>query len=664
MRVFLKKLKNTKKGMKFTYFFALITYIVTLVLFTKSILSLVGIETVIRTILIIVFILYGLIYMVFALAKMFQNKRLGFTIISVITLLLALIFGFGSYYIDKLYGKLENLTTKETSTYTTVLLGLNGTSYDSDITIGLISDEKDRTGYILPLEFMKKEKMNNETKYYSNYTELIEALYNKEVDAIFITKDYKTIYGNEDKYQNIGTETTILKEYQKEMKTEESELLTSTKSLTEPFTVLVMGVDSEEKDGLDANAAFNGDTLILVTFNPKTLTATMFSIPRDLYVPIISSYGSQITTNKVNSSAAYGTASTVNTIKNLTGIDIDYFVKVNFQGVIDLVNTLGGIDVDVEAPDYDYYISQWGEGNLCESDANRTYIHPVCMKTGWQHLNGEQALAYARNRHGFLMSDLARNKHQQQIIEAVAKKLVKTSNFSEFEKLLDTVSNNIATNMKTSQILSFYQSLKGMLVQALNGEDFITIEKTQIQTFSFKNVYGLDCLGYYSGSLDAITTLMKENLGLTSIKTIKTFSYDYSEDYELDSETTGKGIYSGAKKPDQSIYGNYNNTTKNDNSSNNNNDYDNDDDDSYDDEDDDSNNSSSNSNNNNNNTNDNNSNNSNSNNSSNSNSNTDDNSSKTDDTKNDSNNNSDSSDSTNTDNNTNDTEPTIPGNPE
>ena len=223
MRVFLKKLKNTKKGMKFTYFFALITYIVTLVLFTKSILSLVGIETVIRTILIIVFILYGLIYMVFALAKMFQNKRLGFTIISVITLLLALIFGFGSYYIDKLYGKLENLTTKETSTYTTVLLGLNGTSYDSDITIGLISDEKDRTGYILPLEFMKKEKMNNETKYYSNYTELIEALYNKEVDAIFITKDYKTIYGNEDKYQNIGTETTILKEYQKEMKTEESE---------------------------------------------------------------------------------------------------------------------------------------------------------------------------------------------------------------------------------------------------------------------------------------------------------------------------------------------------------------------------------------------------------------------------------------------------------
>ena len=78
---------------------------------------------------------------------------------------------------------------------------------------------------------------------------------------------------------------------------------------------------------------------------------------------------------------------------------------------------------------------------------------------------------------------------------------------------------------------------------------------------------------------------MKENLGLTSIKTIKTFSYDYSEDYELDSETTGKGIYSGTKMPDQSIYGNYNNTTKNDNTESNSsdNDYDDDDLDSDDD---------------------------------------------------------------------------------
>lgn len=554
MKVFFNKLKRANVVMKIFYFITMIGYWVTYGFFTKSLLSLAGIETVIRFLLIGLFAVFGIIYTIFGLVKMFQNKKVGFIVLTVFTLIFAVIFGFGSYYIDRLYGKLENFTTSDTSTYTTVLLAMSGTEYSNELVIGMVTDEEDRTGYILPLEYMSNEGMENTIEYYSNYTELLQALYSHEVDAIFITKDYATIYGGEETYQNIATETTVLKEYSKEMKTEESELLVSTKSLTEPFTVLVMGVDSESTDGLDANAAFNGDTLILVTFNPKTLTATMFSMPRDLYVPIISSSGRNLGYNKINSSAAYGTASTVNTVENLTGIEIDYFVKVNFQGVIDLVNALGGIDVEVEQPDYDYYVSQWGEGVLCESGADRTYVNMVCMNTGWQHLNGEQALAYARNRHGFLESDLARNRHQQQIIEAIAKKVAQTASFSDFEKLLDTISNNIATNMQTNQILSFYQSLKNMLLQALNGEDFITIQKTQLQTFSFRNMYGLSCLGYYTGSLDVIVEAMEENLGLSTVETITTFSYDYSEDYEQDSESIGKGVYSGTRSPDQSIY--------------------------------------------------------------------------------------------------------------
>ena len=554
MKVFFNKLKRANIVMKIFYFITMIGYWVTYVFFTKSLLSLAGIETVIRFLLIGLFAVFGIIYTIFGLVKMFQNKKVGFIVLTVFTLIFFFFFGFGSYYIDRLYGKLENFTTSDTSTYTTVLLAMSGTEYSNELVIGMVTDEEDRTGYILPLEYMSNEGMENTIEYYSNYTELLQALYSHEVDAIFITKDYATIYGGEETYQNIATETTVLKEYSKEMKTEESELLVSTKPLTEPFTVLVMGVDSESTDGLDANAAFNGDTLILVTFNPKTLTATMFSMPRDLYVPIISSSGRNLGYNKINSSAAYGTASTVNTVENLTGIEIDYFVKVNFQGVIDLVNALGGIDVEVEQPDYDYYVSQWGEGVLCESGADRTYVNMVCMNTGWQHLNGEQALAYARNRHGFLESDLARNRHQQQIIEAIAKKVAQTASFSDFEKLLDTISNNIATNMQTNQILSFYQSLKNMLLQALNGEDFITIQKTQLQTFSFRNMYGLSCLGYYTGSLDVIVEAMEENLGLSTVETITTFSYDYSEDYEQDSESIGKGVYSGTRSPDQSIY--------------------------------------------------------------------------------------------------------------
>ena len=93
--------------------------------------------------------------------------------------------------------------------------------------------------------------------------------------------------------------------------------------ITEPFTILLMGVDSMY-DGLSKNAAFNGDTLLLVTFNPNTLNATMFGIPRDTYVPIACRDNRE---NKINSAAAYGSKCMVDTIENLIELDIDYYMK-------------------------------------------------------------------------------------------------------------------------------------------------------------------------------------------------------------------------------------------------------------------------------------------------------------------------------------------------
>ena len=553
MKNFISKLKKANRIMEFFYFITILAYWISYGFFCRSILSLAGIEDVLRIGLLIIMAIYGLIYTIFGCKKLFKNKKISFIFMTILTILFAVLFSVGSYYIDWLYQKVENLTVSDTSTYTTVLLALTDTDFQDSSTVGMITDEKDKTGYILPKELMSNENMNNDILYYNDYKSLLDALYNHEVDGIFLTKDFAVMFANEDYYPNIVSETKIIKEYSKEMKNDESELLVSTKSLTEPFTVLVLGVDSEATTGLDANAAFNGDTIMLVTFNPKTLSATMFSIPRDLYVPIINAYGRNIGYNKINSSAAYGTASTINTVENLTDIEIDYFVKVNFQGAIDLVNALGGIDVDVEAPDYDYYISRFGEGVLCESGADRTYTNMVCMNTGMQHLNGEQALAYARSRHAYLESDIARNRHQQQIIEAIAKKIVKTSSLGDFTNILNTISNNIATNMSTSQILSFYESLKGMLVNALNGDNFIEIEKMQLTYFTFNNIYGLSCLGYYQGSLNAITEAMKENLGIKKTETITSISYDYSVDYEQESNIIGKGIYSGGKVPDSSI---------------------------------------------------------------------------------------------------------------
>ena len=86
------------------------------------------------------------------------------------------------------------------------------------------------------------------------------------------------------------------------------------------------------------------------------------------------------------------------------------------------------------------------------------------MDTGMQHLNGEQALAYARCRHAYLQSDIARNRHQQQIVEALARKIANPSNINRFEELLNAITNNMKTNMEMKQMLTFYDVLKEMIL--------------------------------------------------------------------------------------------------------------------------------------------------------------------------------------------------------
>jgi LCP family protein required for cell wall assembly len=302
-----------------------------------------------------------------------------------------------------------------------------------------------------------------------------------------------------------------------------------------------MGVVSA-KDGLKANQAFNGDTLILVTFNPNTLTATMFSLPRDLYVPIACNNNKYA---KINSSAAYGSTCVINTIKKLTDINIDYYVKINFKGVVELVDALGGVEVDVEEPDFS--IDSAHVGQMCEQDSNRMKGNNlICVKPGKQTLKGEQALAYSRCRHLYAESDIARNRHQQDVIAAMTKKVRKINSISEVEDILNTVSHNIETNMTPEQILSFYSVGKNMLSNSNTSE--ISIKKTAIAYYNLRVWRGkmfTSALGYYQESLDAIVALMKENLGQKTPKVDYSVNYKHNEGYK--EKITGRGLTGGTR---------------------------------------------------------------------------------------------------------------------
>jgi LCP family protein required for cell wall assembly len=216
-----------------------------------------------------------------------------------------------------------------------------------------------------------------------------------------------------------------------------------------------MGIDSKVEN-LSKTATGNGDSLMLVTFNPKTLNATILSIPRDSYVPI-SCFSNQ-KENKITHAAWNGESCMIKTIQNFTGIKIDYYLKINFKGVVKLVNALGGVEVNVPV-------------EFCEQNSDRSWAasNKICLKKGKQTLNGEQALALARHRKTLATGDLQRGTNQQLVVQGILNKLKTIKSASQLLSILDTISNSMDTNFTTKQILSFYDIAKNLLLGSSTG---------------------------------------------------------------------------------------------------------------------------------------------------------------------------------------------------
>ena len=530
MKSFLRKLKKRNKVFIIIYLLLMIAYIVSSTIVVDNILNLTGIETTIRLILIIFIYFILLIYFIFGFLSIMDKRKITFIIISILLTLLIPLYIFSSVIINNFLDNLHNLN-KDYINYKTVYIKLNNTTLTNDSKIGMINIEDDIEGYILAKEYIKKKHIKQEIVYYDDYLEMLYDLYSGEIDSLFITHNYVTLYKDEENLDKLATETTIIDSYQKKMK---NNVLAnnSKKSIDEPFSILLMGVDSTD-DGLNANMAYNGDTLMLITFNPETLNATVFSIPRDMYVPIACRNNAKA---KINSSAAHGTECVINTVQNFTEVKVDYYVKINFRGVVDLVDALGGVTIDVGK-------------DFCEQDSQRRFgEHEICLKKGVQKLNGEQALAYARHRHTLLRGDIDRIQNQQQVVEAIAKEIKEINTYKEFESLLNTITKNMLTNMTTDQILSFYNVGKDMVKNSLKGNDFITIDKTYLEYYDLP-VYlkgsntVTSALGYYTGSLDAIKDLMKNNLSTKDIDNYIDFNFETNTEYKP--IVTGKGITKG-----------------------------------------------------------------------------------------------------------------------
>ena len=500
-------------------------------LYTLSLLS--GIETFYRIMFSILLILFLVVLTYSLLDSVKNNKKKKIIISSVLTILLSIILGVVSFYIYRAYIGLDNLNKSEI-TYTTKLISYEKLNVNEikNKKIGILSNEEDITGYKLPNEIIDKLNLskNNEIIKYGDNITLMSAFINNEVDLIFISDNYRNMFNNIEEYDSskeIFEITSLKKVYKK--KQVENTAIDKTK-VTKPFTMLLLGIDSEQDD-IRKSSSFNGDTIMMVTFDPETLSTTMFSIPRDTYVKM--ACGGR--TTKINHASWGGTSCMVKTVENLTGIKIDYYAKINFKGVVDLVNILGGINVDVPV-------------KFCEQNSDRQWgDKTICLEPGMQKLDGEQALALARHRKTLPLGDFQRGQNQQLVVEGMIGSLKNVKSVEDFYKILDTIGKNMDTNMTTEEMLSFYNIGKNLLLKSgdvklnitktfLTGYDqYITVGNSKSYTFQ-----------YYKQSLAEIVKAMKINLGLLEKEEIKTFNFDLNTPYEK--KIIGKTYYSDEQR--------------------------------------------------------------------------------------------------------------------
>ena len=294
--------------------------------------------------------------------------------------------------------------------------------YDTkDYTFGILAaNDRENTNKALAEVQAAIGKEPATIEYQDNDT-LNDALYAKDVKVIVINEANRSPI--EEYYKTFSDDTRVLNTHKVETVIQEDEKLDDiTKT---PFNVYLSGIDVYGS----IKATSRSDVNVIVTVNPNTKQILLTSTPRDYYVPLTVSNGIP---DKLTHAGIHGVDCSIGTLENLYGIDIDYYVRVNFTSVRKIVDLLGGVKV---YSDYDF-TSDWGPS----------------FKKGYNQVNGKQALAFCRERHHFANGDYQRGRDHQHMIEAILNKAMSPDILPNYADLLKTASKNFQTNMSTKEI--------------------------------------------------------------------------------------------------------------------------------------------------------------------------------------------------------------------
>lgn len=431
---------------------------------------------------ILIFIIYtGLLLTVF-LPKVKSKIK----VISIVVLVLfGVIFGFADKYIFTTLNFMDILDRDILQKEKYDVYVLENSSYNKleDLKgkkVGLYqSSNSEKAGSEL------KNKVNFEIIEYTDVEKMFESLNNDEINAIIISSSVKNLLDTELNDINVKIKSI----YNFKISIEKNDIVKVVNVTNTPFNVYIAGGDGYGS----IDYTFNTDVNMVATINPTTRKILLTSIPRDYYVNLVGQGPNAY--DKLTHAGYYGIEESVKTVENLLDTDINYYVKINFSTIEGIVDAIGGVDV---YSDFDFYEKAFGKYHFT---------------VGYNHLDGKQALAFARERKSFATGDVQRVKNQQKVVEAIINKVTSsTALISSYDRILDTVSENLDTNMPSKDISRLVKmqlnDMRGWTIESQNAVG--TSQMGPTYTFPTLNLYTMlpD-----EDSVNSLKAKIKEYLG-------------------------------------------------------------------------------------------------------------------------------------------------------
>ncbi len=286
-------------------------------------------------------------------------------------------------------------------------------TYDHDNTLKAIDKVEEELGQ----EVTKQD--------FDTVVDMVEALYAGDIGAIFLNESYIDILEDMDEFANFSSDTRaiIVNEVDVIQKVTDS----VADITTEPFIVYLSGSDTRNTT---LTSKTRSDVNILAVVNPQTKQILLVNTPRDYYIDIsVSGYTRK---DKLTHCGIYGIDCSMDTLGHLYGIDVNYYLKINFTGFETLIDAIGGIDIDV--------------------DKSFTSVDGYQYTKGMTHMNGIYALNYVRERHAFGDGDFARGRHQMQMIKALVAKLSSGAIITNYSDIMSSLEGMFATDVTTTEM--------------------------------------------------------------------------------------------------------------------------------------------------------------------------------------------------------------------